>query len=380
MTDMEPEGIFSPEMESENPFEANWGKSIQVTVCESCDWQFLYPTEQSLSNCPHCFNPTLVTLGTEARGRLNLHAPEAILPVRVTSGKLAQVVQTFAEGNWFPPKDLTETNLLRRMILLYLPVWLVDSSVQATWQAEAGFKYQVRSHRDRFDENRGGWSSQEVQETRVRWEARLGHLQRCYQNITVPALEEHAAIVRKLGQFDLRLAETFRAEVLTGTRWVACLPDRSPTDAWQEAEVEFLSQAARECQQACRADQLRNFTWHPEFSEKNWTLLLLPVYTTYYEDDEGKLQPLLINGQSGSFHGFKRASLQRAQKTSLFLLGIAVLVFILSLALSLVSTVLSFLLTLGIIGIFISVLTGLSALIPLAIVWRTNRKSSALWS
>jgi hypothetical protein len=76
----------------------------------------------------------------------------------------------------------------------------------------------------------------------------------------------------------------------------------------------FQSSAVKECQQACRADHLREFTWQPEFSEQNWTLLLAPVYATFYLDDENKPQPILVNGQSGKLSGSRRASLDEPKK------------------------------------------------------------------
>ena len=153
------------------------------------------------------------------------------------------------------------------------------------------------------------------------------------------------------------------------------MPNRGTTDAWPEALLGFQSFAAKECQKACCADHLRNFSWSPEFSGQNWTLLLVPVFSTFYVDDEGEPRPLLVNGQSGKLSGVRRASLKQAHKTSLLMLGGAVLVFLLSLLISVTAAVFPFLLILGGIGFVLALLIGLSALAPLIIIWRTNQKS-----
>jgi len=356
----------------------DWGKPLKVVVCENCDWQFILQETQAFPHCPHCFKPALVDLSQETRDQLAIYLPELILTSTLSPGQITQIFQSFSSGLWFSPPDLKVANMLNRLALIYLPIWLVDSSVQATWKAEAGFNYQVLSHQDRFDDHRGGWSSQEVQETRIRWEPRAGKLQRVYQNITAPAMNEHPLFIRQLGQFDLTLAKPYESKVLAETDWMACLPNRGTTDAWSDAVMGFQSSAVKECQQACRADHLRDFTWVPEFSGQNWTLLLMPIYSTFYTDDEGKPQPVLVNGQSGKFYGTRRASLRRAQKTSLILAGVAVLVFLLSLITAFAAAVFPLLLTLGGIGIVLALLIGLVALVPLFIVWRTNQHSQVM--
>ncbi len=352
---------------------AAWGRLMKLAVCEHCDWQFIFQGGQPLPFCPHCYHQSLVDLSQESGQQIDLYEPELILPLGFQSSQIQLIFQTFTGGNWFPPIDLSVKNLVCRSTLLYLPIWLVDSAVKATWKAEAGFNYQVLSHQDRFDDNRGGWSSQEVTETRIRWEARAGQLQRIYQNHTSPALNEHSALMQKVGLFDLSSAKPYDRMVLPEKGWSACLPNRSTTDSWSDAHLGFQASAAKECQMACQADALRNFAWEPEFSDQKWTLLLVPVFSTFYKDDEGKPQALLVNGQSGKLWGVKRASIQRARKTSFLLLAGAACIFIVSLLLSLAAVIFPPSLIMGVIGFLFSLVVGLLALVPFVVVWKTNQ-------
>jgi len=359
--------------DEQSPLPAAWGRPVKLAVCEHCDWQFIIQGDQPLSYCPHCYHQNLVNLSKETGQQITLYEPELFLPLGLQSAQIQQILQTFAGGNWFPPTDLNVKNLVGRTTLLYLPIWLVDSAVKATWKAEAGFNYQVLSHQDRFDDSRGGWSSQEVTETRVRWEARVGHLQRIYQNHTSPALHEHSALMQKVGSFDLASAKPYDRVELPENGWATCLPDRSTTDSWTDALLGFQASATKECQQACHADTLRNFSWEPQFSDQKWTLLLVPVFSTFYVDDEGKPQALLVNGQSGKLWGVKRASIQRARKTSLLLLAAAVCIFLISLLFSLAAVIFPLFLAMGVIGFVLSLVVGLSVLVPFVVVWQTNR-------
>jgi hypothetical protein len=356
-----------------SPVLATWGSVMKLAVCEQCDWQYVLKENQPLPFCPHCYHQSLVNLSLETSQQMVVYEPELILLSGLQAAQIQQIYHAFAGGNWFPPKDLNVKNLIARTTLLYLPIWLVDASVKSTWKAEAGFNYQVLSHQDRFDDHRGGWSSQEVKETRLRWEERIGQMQRNYQNHTSPALVEHSVLMQQVGLFDLALAKPFQSASLPDKAWLACLPNRSTTDSWTDAQSGFQSSAAKECQQACQADALRSFSWEPEFSDQKWTLLLVPVISTFYLDDEGKPQALLVNGQTGKMGGVKRASIQRARRTSLWLLVTAACIFFVSLMLSLAAVLFPPFLVLGVLGFVITLLIGLSAIVPFAVVWRTNR-------
>ena len=214
-------------------------------------------------------------------------------------------------------------------------MWLIDSDIEATWQAEAGFNYDAVSHRDQFDDGRQGWVSHQVTETRVRWEPRIGRLRRRYDNVIAPALEEHSALQRQLGGYQLEAAQAYQPQAVQDA--FLRLPNRSPADAWPEAVPNFQTAATEECRQACQGDYFREFRWSPDFVDQNWTQLLLPVYTTYYLDDDLTPQPVLIHGQSGQLNGRRQASMQRARRATFITAGVAVGIFVVSLILALVS-------------------------------------------
>ena len=79
-----------------------------------------------------------------------------------------------------------------------------------------------------------------------------------------------------------------------------------------DVEPALKSAAGEECRQAAGADYIRSFSWQPDFSNQNWTLLLMPVVSSYYIDDARIPQPVLFNGQDRATYGSRRASLKRA--------------------------------------------------------------------
>ena len=347
----------------------SWGAPLIAVVCEHCDWSFLTPETSDLGRCPHCFQAGLARIDAQVSQLPYTQPAELTLPHTLDQAHLSQAIQRFAGGIPYPPQDLTPTNLQARLRRIYLPMWLVDAGVRAAWKAEAGFDYQVVSHQDRYSGS--GWTSQQVKEGRIRWEPRLGRLERSYANLVAPALEDHAALRAVLGAFNLSPARPYQPEDTHGA--FVRLPDRPPQDAWSDAQLALHGAAAEECRQAARADHLRQFAWQPEFKDQHWTQLLLPVYAAYYLDDDQQAQSLLIHGQSGQTHGQRRSSLQRATRSALVLLSTAALIFVLGLILAGASLAFPPLLVLGILGLTLALLIGLGAIVPLARAWLFNR-------
>lgn len=355
----------------------DWGQDLKVGFCPECKWRFMVKADQPPLTCPHCFKASMENL--EPADYLPLadlmRPPELFLPFSLTQGQVDQVLSHGISGIPFAPDDLKVDNLQKRLKLVWLPMWLVDASARAEWQAEVGFNYQVKSHNERYSEG-AGWQTQEVLETRQNWEPRLGSLERTYHNVTAPAVDAYLPWTGKLGQFQLEKAQRYDASTIIGVmdHVVICLPDRSPIDAWSDALPTFKSLASAECRQACEADHIRDYLWKPEFHNQNWSLLLLPVLTTFYQDDENQPQQVLIHGQTGKQHSMRKASLRKAQAVSLTIVMAALLLFGLSLCLGAFSALSPVMLPLAGIGIVIALLVALSAIYPISKVWLINRK------
>jgi hypothetical protein len=355
---------------------ATWGFEVVIAICEHCAWCFLLARQSLPQRCPHCFQADLALLedpdGSLASRLAYTRPPEQTLPYTLSASDLEQGVAQFAHGIPFAPPDLQSQNLRKRLKQVYLPAWLVDVRVQASWQAEAGYNYDVVSHEDAYSQNRGGWASREITERKVRWEPRLGRLERSYTNIPAPAMEDDGQWKLSLGEFNLSPAQTYRPE--TARQAFVRLPDRSPQDAWSSAEPGVQSAAAEECMRATGGDHFRTFQWEPEFSDQNWTLLLQPLYATYYLDDDNQPQPVYFHGQFGGVAGSRRASMRRAQRASLWILAVALVIFALGLVASFAGVAVTPLLALGGVGLGVAAIIGVGAIFPVAIAWQFNRK------
>jgi hypothetical protein len=184
--------------------------------------------------------------------------------------------------------------------------------------------------------------------------------------------------MQALGDYSFDQVQSFTAAQVfssaAGQPTLVRLPDRDQQDAWPEALPRFQSLAAEECRQACAADHFREFRWSPQFAAQHWTLLLLPLLTTYYLDDDNHPQQILVHGQTGKLVGARRASMRRARSIALTILMIALLFFVLSLCIGVIGAFNPLLLPIAGIGVFISLAIALGAIYPVAVVWSINRK------
>lgn len=357
------------------PLAKPWHARMAPAACSDCQRVFLLPPEAlPIQPCPQCFRSNLAVLSDPAQ--IEVFPPELVMPFRLSPELLQSQVERFSRGIPYPPEDMNAENIRGRLVQLYLPVWLLDAETRAYWQADVGFNYDVVSHQEHYSQHTGGWQTQEVTKTRIRWEPRLGKLQRTYHNLAAPALEEDQTLRTALGAFDYRTASLFSAGWVDSA--VIRLPDRSPNDAWVEASNALKQLASAECVKAAGADHIREFNWQAEYPTKNWTHLLLPVYTAYYKDDLGTACPMIIHGQTGQISGLRRASPVRGRRAALGILGTALVLFLVSLILGLLGIVFPPLLLFAALGFIVAVVVAVGALIPVIRVWNFNRQNPGL--
>lgn len=342
------------------------GEAMTEYFCEHCGWHFSAQLTRSAEACPHCRVGKL----TEVESGKQVPV-ERFLPYSVSSEEFRTRVAEFSRSIPFSPADLTPDLLFRRAEHIFFPRYLVDAGVRAEWQAEMGYNYEVVSHQEILEGGR--WKTVERKETRKRMESRVGRLVRHYENVPAPALEDDVALRGKLGDYSTQNSESIEDKTIDP--WIR-LPERTFDDAWSDAVGLFQRRAADECRQAAEADHVGSFSWQAEFNEKNWTLLLLPIITSYYRDDTGQVCRVLLNGQTGTIFGDRRASELRARKLAVTLGIIAAALLAGSVVTGLMTVLVPLLGFLAMILFFGGAACGVGALLPVFVARRFNRRQS----
>lgn len=361
--------MFMPTQPTENT-DPVWGLSLQSTGCPTCKQAFLIPPSQIGQLCPSC-----------GRGHLSLQPiplraepPELLVPFQVDRSAMQRIFSNFVQGVWLHGDDFTPESLTQRAVPLFWPMWMVDAALSGDWQAEMGYEYQVKSSQESFANNQ--WRTHEVVENRTRWETRMGQIARPYQNATAPALSIHDRILLRMGNYELRRAQPYMPAQVGAAALFA--PDQQTGNAWPFAREALRKLAAQDCTQAARAQHMRNFAIHDRYESLQWTQLLLPIYASYYLDDEQQAQLVWINGQTGTISGPKLASQRKGNRMALTALAVAGVLLTLGLLGLLMAALLPPLAAVGIILLALALGAGLFAIIPAAWPWQWNRQQMEL--
>ncbi len=332
--------------------------------CERCEVVHLVPAARVGQRCPACARGEL-----EAMPGQLVADPEQVVPFVLSPAELKPKLAAWAGATPFAPSELDAGKLTSRLAAVWWPMWLVDSEVAGHWSAEAGYDYEAKSSRERF--SNGKWRSEEVIDVRIRWEERLGTLQRRYDNVPVQALRGHAKLQETIGRTVTELREPFSDVQLSEA--MIRLPDVDPGAAWPYAETQLRQAASFEATAAIGAQHCRDFTLYAEHRGLTWTWLLLPMYATWYTDDSGARHAVWVNGQTGTIGGKRVPSMKRALVWSMVLLGTAIAGFLLLALLAVVGILLPPLIIVAMGLAVIPLGIGIAALWPVVRVWGWDR-------
>jgi hypothetical protein len=345
--------------------EVLWGLPLQPAGCSHCGQVYLVTANKSML-CPNCAKTEL----TAQPARLRREAPEKIVSFQVQHSGLKTIFSEFVRSVWLRFDDFNEETLLQHAVPVFAPMWLVDSDVSGAWQAEAGFDYQVKSSQDYYGS--GGWQTHDVLEKRARWEPRLGQLERHYDNAVTPALSDHARLMARVGELSLERARGYEPSLLGEA--VLRVPDLQPDQAWPLAKDALEQRVAQDCQQAAGAQHMRNFSARLTYGAQHWTQMLLPLYFTWYSDDEGRRHVVLVNGQSGAVGGVRLASQRKGWKWAGIIAAGAVVLFLLALLGFALGALFPPAALVGTVLAVLALFVGIGAIVPAVWPWQWNRR------
>jgi hypothetical protein len=343
-----------------------WDLPLIAIGCNICGQAHLVSQNDSRKTCPNCGSVHM----KPQSAMLRQEPPELYLPFAESAASAKKNLGEFQKKVWLAPDDFTADNLLSRLTAVYLPMWLVDCTVNGQWKAGTGFNYQIKSSQENF--HSGDWHTKEIIKTRIRWELRAGTINRTYNNVSVPAFNGYTKFIAKLGKFNLGKAIRYESKAIIGS--FIRIPDLSPENAWPIAKDNLNKISRQECEKAVSADHIREFAIQAKYNFPHWTQLLLPIYFTWYKDEDDNPIPVYIHGQTGKIAGPRFSSQRKGWKWAGISALIAVGLFLLSLLSFAGTALLPFLSVLGIFLAIFAFLAIVFAVIPAVYPWQWNRQ------
>lgn len=265
------------------------GRSVQ---CQSCKAVMSYGPERVGQNCDFCGSPALVDY-QEIRSPV---MPQSLLPFSVSQSQVRENIRRWYAHKWFAPRSLKSKALVDRIQGLYIPYWTFDAKVHCRWTAEAGHYYYVN------EEYRDSQGRPRVRQVRkVRWEPASGALDHFFDDEPVPGTKGvDLDLLRRVEPFPTSGLVPYDKGYLSGH-----IVEHYQVDLMEAARNarEAMDRKLMElCAQQVPGDTYRNLTIGPNYSDRTFKHILVPVWLLTYTYGRRTFQ-VIANGYTGVLAG-----------------------------------------------------------------------------
>lgn len=271
-----------------------FGLDLRVTVCQECGARVAYTGSSTTAACSFCGSSRVL----DQDANRNVLRPESLVPLDVGASQVEAAFRKWLAGLWFRPDSLRSVRS-EDALGVYVPYWTFDASLHSQWTAQSGTYYWVTEPTVVIVKGKPTVVMRQVQ--KVRWSPAAGERRDAFDDLLVPAgkgLTED--LLDRLGGFDTSALVPYRPEYLAGWR-----SEEYQVDLEQGFQLGLarMEQVQRErCSGDVPGDTQRDLRVHNLASGVRFKHVLLPVWSLVYRH-EGKLFPVLVNGQSGRVAG-----------------------------------------------------------------------------
>lgn len=271
----------------------NIGEGGKALACGSCKTVLGTYGENALSICPICNGTEL----EPAEFPAGTFEPKNVLPFTLPAHRASNILKRHLRKRrpWMNPPALFKAYTEERLRPLYIPVYLVDAYVRASWKAKAGFRIPVN--------NKGSITEKEV------WEPATGYLEHLYENeLLLCSSKVNAGLFFQVNDFNLRDLVDFSPRYLEP--FPAEITDKAGGDAIKSAEKSIDGDLVRKAISRIKGEKSKDLKILAEKRPLTFKHILLPVWVSSFSYG-GKTYQYLINGRSGKVAGIKPLSVVR---------------------------------------------------------------------
>ena len=289
-----------------------WLEERRTVQCQSCKAVSVFDPARVGQNCDFCGSPSLLDY-TEIKAPIR---PQGLLPFKVDAGSVRDQIRKWFSTKWLAPNNLRLRALVDRIHGVYIPYWTFDAQVVCPWDAEAGhYYYTTETYRD----NQGRTQTRQVRHTR--WEPASGQITHFFDDEPVPG-------THGVRQDLLRQVEPFATSELVGydTAYLSGFVVEHYQVVLIEAAERSQDSMHEKLMALCGAevpgDTYRNLQIHPNYSERTFKHVLVPIWLLSYTYGSTIYQ-VIVNGYSGQIAGDYPKSFWK-----IFLLVVVVLIVV----------------------------------------------------
>lgn len=272
--------------------ERGWQTERRSVQCQACRAVMVFDPARVGQNCEFCGSPALVDY-QELRAPIR---PQGLLPFRIDASRVRDDIRRWWKTRWFAPGRLAIAALVDTIKSLYIPYWTFDAKVHCPWTAEAGYYYYV-SVPGRDSKGRPIMR----QERRVRWEPAAGVVDTAFDDEAVPGTQGLPLdLLKNIEPFPTREVVKYDTAFLSGH--VVEHYQMVLFDAAQRSLDQMHAKLIAMCSRQVPGDTQRNLQIAPEYSDRTFKHVLVPVWLLTY-DYRAKPYQVIVNGYTGAIAG-----------------------------------------------------------------------------
>ena len=269
----------------------SWHEQRRSVQCQSCRAVMVFELARVGQNCEFCGSPALVDYA-EIKAPIR---PQGVLPFRVDANRVRDGIRGWWRRKWFAPGALARRALVDTVHSLYIPYWTFDAKVHCPWDAEAGYYYYVPvTHIVK------GRPTVRM-ERRTRWEPASGVVDTFFDDEAVPGTQGLApGLLRRIEPFPTGEVVPYDTAFLSGhvvEHYKVVL-----LDAAQRAQEQMHSRLEQLCAQQVPGDTHRSLRIHPDYSNRTFKHILVPIWLLSYNYGARAFQ-VIVNGYTGAIAG-----------------------------------------------------------------------------
>ena len=272
--------------------ERGWQLPRRSVQCQACRAVMVFDPARVGQNCEFCGSPALVEYA-EIKAPIR---PQGVLPFRVDRSRVRDDIRGWWRQKWLAPGKLARTALVDTIHSLYVPYWTFDARVRCPWHAEAGYHYYVTVP---ATDSKGRPTTR--QERRTRWEPAAGVVDHFFDDEPVPGTKGlPLELLREVEPFPTADALPYDTAFLSGhvvEHYQVVL-----IEAAQRSQEQMHAHLMQMCASQVPGDTHRNLQISPQYSQRTFKHVLVPVWLLSYNYGARAYQ-VVVNGYTGRIAG-----------------------------------------------------------------------------
>lgn len=264
-------------------------KATRTMECSGCGAHIEVAGNETAARCPYC-DSTYVLAGEQEATLI----PDGLLPFQIDKKDLGQKFGQWMKKKWLAPGELKNLYQRDQFQGLYIPYWGFDADADCSYTAMGGRRRTVH-YKDSNGEDK----------TRVEtdWYHTHGRIRHNFKDVKIPASARFKkGLFKGVEPFHFEQLKPYSPDYFSGymSENYSIGLEEGHRDAVLEMRSQLTKMAADDVTR--RYDTVKDIRIRADFSNETYKYVMLPIYATTYSYKDKKYT-VLVNGQTGKFHG-----------------------------------------------------------------------------